>query len=149
MSLLTLPIPKTVRELITAMEALHPPKGPYKTSRGPTEEVFITFRPGPVPEGESITELFYTAEAAIRAFWFEFIRYSQEHKGEKLYWRMKPMIDATLIKVEDMSMTEGGKLTKGWVNRDVFMVRARLYLSNRPILSRDIEAECLGLRRTA
>lgn len=132
MSLLSLPIPKGLRGLITAMETLHTPKGPYTTSRGPTEETFITFMPGPLQDGSPIPAVFYNSEAAIRAFWFEFLKYSEDHKGDKLYWRMKPMVYGDGLK-----------------GTHVFEIRARFYLSNKPVQSRDIEAECLGLRRSA
>lgn len=140
MSLLNLPVPKDVRTLIFAMESLHVPKGPYVTPRGPTGEEFITFRPGPVPEGQAKDVLFLTPEAAIRAFWLEFIKYSHDHKGEHIYWRCKPEIDASLFKWND-----GGKFQ----SHDVFQVRSRFYCSHKQVLSRDAEQECLGLKKSA
>lgn len=132
MSLLTLPVPKDIRGLLTAMETLHTPKGPYVTPTAPTLEPFRIFCPGPLAEGASLDCKFYSPEAAVRAFWFEFLKYSEDHKNEKLYWRMKPV----------MSHDLEGKL-------DVYQIRARYLLSNKPVVSRDTEAECLGLKRAS
>lgn len=141
MSLLNMPVPRTVAGLITAMELIHIPRGPYVTSFAPTNEPFITLPPSATSTDTRPDGFFFTPEAAIRAFWNEFIRYSSGKSGCKLYWRQKPELNAHVIQWVDAANFS--------VSRDIFLVSARLVLSNKNPTSREIEEECLGLRRTA
>lgn len=136
MNLLSLPVPRTIPSLITAMESLHTPRGPYVSATSPTGETFLTFRPEPVNEdtllpAQPMTH-FPSEESAIRAFWNEFIKYSSAHHGAKLYWRIKPAF------YHDIRY-----------GRDTFYIRARLILSDKRVISREVEQKCLGIGREA
>lgn len=134
MSLLNLPIPHTISGLILAMETLHAPRGPYVTTYAPTNEPFVEIlSTGPLVAGPR-PGVFLTAEAAIRAFWLEFIKISAPSSGFKIYWRKKPSLDAHVA-------------TMDGVVKDIFLVTSCFVLSNKNPQSRDIEEECLGTKR--
>lgn len=142
MSLLTLPVPKSLGELVFAMEQLHTPRGPYVNGHAPTGEPFTTFRPTPQPaEGlmPIVNSYFLTKEAAIRAFWFEFIKYSATNPVTKLYWRAKPLFETRHLQDRD----DLGHA----IDKEIMIVRSRFLLSNKPIKSREYEEECLGIGR--
>lgn len=145
MSLLSLPVPHSLPALILAMETMHAPRGPYVKSFAPTGEEFFVFKPSLQPNSDppSVTDSYFTSpEAAIRAFWNEFIRYSASHPGAKLYWRTKPMVDVT----RTMKDRDGfGKP----ISIDIYIAYSRFLLSNKPIRSKQYEEECLGIRRAA
>lgn len=142
MSLLSLPTPKTLDALIFAMEQLHSPRGPYVNSHAPTGELFLEFRPNvQTTEGPAtlVDSYYLTPEAAIRAFWNEFVRYSATHPATKVYWRQKPHFQKRSLQDRDPL----GKL----IEQEVMIVRSRFLLSNKPIKSKEYEEECLGIGR--